>query len=424
MDKRVLWHEQERVDEPDLSAMSALTEDETRRIVRLLAAPDLANLPSVATANGYLPYATLVASPDDIVYEPEVGYGSSITIKIGTSLVLAGALTGDVLAVEQDVVLEGYCPTEGIPTKLLMARVAATPTPTDEDTRVFYDDALDDEVEDLVPTRLAATIEWFAVDASVNQDILDAMAAGYSWVATMTRSAGPTFATTWHYVLPKTGTAASDPGFVSVVQALRAIWIQLARIVKTSPGSPPDALATPAISIQALKTWKDLVDVVMAAAQSDIGDIQTYLGEAKACSLTLVADHELPADNGIIEWDAEDFDSGNWHTAGAPTQIVLPATATYHVEVIVRLSDLPLIAMTGFVLVQVKHNGTVVEWLWRELTSQLVPMATDIRISGYITATAADYLEVVVESEIYTNVPEPVPITLDKESRFQVARVG
>lgn len=281
MNKKVKWHQDERVDEPDLSSISNYTEEEVRRLLRFLAGPDLTDVPGIST--NQTPYATWLVSPDGIVYDPDTDV--RITIKAGTELVLAGGTSGDILPVEADVVLAGFCPTLAIPQKLLMARVAAATVDAEEDLRVFYDEDTEGEEELTVATQSKAQIEWVWVNATVEGDIIAQMALGYQWVALMELDSA-TFSTNWYYVLPKTGIAASDPGMLSVGQTLWAVVKQLGRIIRGN-NEPPRWLDTPAISLHTLSGWKTSIDYIIGLMGGYISTLQGQMTSLTARVLGL-----------------------------------------------------------------------------------------------------------------------------------------
>jgi len=272
MQRTVKWHEDERVDKPDVEKLTTLVTEETRKITQFVGAPELTELPAAAVNT--IPNATWIASDDDIVYEETTNV--RITVKAGTSLLLAGGTSGDILSVDTDVILEGFCPTTAIPAKVLMARVLATPTDIEQDVRVFFKSATDGEEERTVATEMQTEIEWAWADQSVDQDLIDLMAAGYQYVALMTKVT-TVYSTTWYYVLPKTAETAGAPGHTSVVQALSHITKQIGRILFTTDHDPSWWTKAPQMSIEALKSGLDAANVWLGIFSGYITTLQDGL---------------------------------------------------------------------------------------------------------------------------------------------------
>jgi hypothetical protein len=268
MRRTVKWHEDERVDVPDLSQVQGDVKQFLALLLAFMAGPSAAQ-----TGLGDNPNAVWQA-PIDLEFD-----GADVVIKIGTRLVLASNVDGaTIVEWEAEEVLAGYTPTVGSPDRILMAQIAGTTTDVDSEDRVFRDSGTGSEQVINVATGEKSDVAWTWCD-NVEVDIHAQESLGYSKVARLKYNGGapPTF--TWFYILPNLDDAGRRvQSLTEAVEALRGV---IGRI----QGPMQDWDRVPTYSLDSLAAFATVHNGHILNLLARVGALETAVAKLEAFTM-------------------------------------------------------------------------------------------------------------------------------------------
>ena len=229
---RPRFEDDERIDRPDIDALSALADRGERNVGHAIGKPQEDETDGSFTIGCTLKPSTITFGvPNLTVNLGLVVMVGTETTAVATTLVGDGAPNGDVLTLAANTVVPGNSsPTVGSPIRYLMVRPTAL-TAAANAQRVFYQFAAPKEVTNNIDTRLNRyATDFIVVDswALAKAEIPN----GYQLVARVNWNMGVPVADIWYSPFPQITNAADYPvgHLSSVTQAINALAFELARI--------------------------------------------------------------------------------------------------------------------------------------------------------------------------------------------------